>query len=244
MSEEEYASILDTAEDEPIIIIPEDDEERDYTQCTTRIEPGISEKTAEVKKRTAAGLIRDFWYYHKNAVIILVAFAVFIGMFIYSAVVKTTNDLTVAVFSENAFSDSDQMTVRMFLADYVPDFDGDDTGAVGGDFFVTADDDYTAAQIEADYKNRIRCIYFTTKESFEYITELYPDMFESYNGCDLWIPLSGTDLCRDLSAQDTDVSKLGISLVARQEGNTEYYERAVALLDALREKYPEIFEQV
>ncbi len=242
MTEEEYVSILDTSEDEPIIIIPEDEAERDYTQCTTRIEQEVTEETAEIGKRTFSGMMRDFWYYHKNAVVVLAVLALFIGLFIYSVAVKTTNDLTIAVFSESAFSDSDQMAIRMLLADYVYDFDGDGTGAVGGDFFVTADDEYTAAQIETDYQKHRRCIYLTTEESFEYIIGLYPDMFESYNDCDLWIPLSGTDICRELKAQGTDVSNLGISLTAKPNGNTIHYERAVELLDALRRKYPEIFE--
>ncbi len=134
------------------------------------------------------------------------------------------------------------MAIKMFLSDRATDFDGDNMRTVGVDFIISADDKYTAAQIEADYQNRIRCIYITTEESFEYITELYPDMFESYNGCDLWIPLSGTDLCAALSAEGADCSELGISLLAKPDGDTENYDRAVALLDALRKEYPEAFE--
>ena len=247
--EKEYISILDGAEeDAPIVIMPEDGEnERDYSShsgfmssvaARSLDEENSDEK--EKKKRTAADVIRDFWYYHKNAVIIILFLAVLLSVLFSALCSNKPCDLTVALFSENQYSESEMISLKLLLSNNVEDFNKDDSCTVEADFII-GNDEYAAAQAEADYKNGIRCIYLTTAESYEYITGLYPDMFESYNGCAEWIPLSGTDLCRELAANGFDASDLGISLLSRPDGSTEQYDRAVILLDRLREKYPDVF---
>lgn len=246
--EKDYVSILDGAEDDvPIVIIPDDDEneERDYSNHTSYISAVVGEqeqKPAEKEKRTFLSVIRNFWYYHKITVIIVIfVIAAFAALFA-SFFSKKTNDLTVAVYSENYYSDTEKLGIKLLLSEHIEDYNSDDMYSVEADFMITDNEDYTPSQIAADYESRVRCIYLTTEEAYEYIIGLYPDIFESYNGCDEWIPLSGTDLCKDFLTFGADVSDLGISLLAKPDGESENYERSVALLGKLKELYPEVFE--
>lgn len=244
--EKEYVSILDGAEDdEPIIIIPdEDEEERDSYVSSGHAGAVINEDVEDYipKKRTFFSVIRDFWYYHKTAFLLTAFILAAIIVFIATLNTKSSVDFTAAVCTDKYYSNEEMIALKLVLSEHIEDFNDDDSNAVEADFLVTDNKDYTPSQIAADYNDHIRCIYFTTEEGYEYITGIYPDMFESYNGCEKWIPLSGTDLCNAFKAQGIDVSDLGISLLAKPEGDTEQYERAVSLLDSLREKYPEVFD--
>ncbi len=247
--EKEYTSIPEGAEDDaPIVIIPEEsEEERDYTahsgfmsSVAAKSLDGENPDAEGKKKRTVSDVIRDFWYYHKNAVIIIVFTVALLSVLFAVMGARKAHDLNIAVYSDSIRSESEMIVLKLFFSNNIEDFNKDDSCTVDADFIV-GNDEYAAAQAEADYRNRIRCIYLTTEESFEYISGLYPDMFESYNGCDEWIPLSDTDLCSALAAGGFDASDLGISLLAKNEENAEYYNRAIALLDTLREKYPDAF---
>lgn len=244
--EKEYVSILDGVEDdEPIVIIPDDeDEERDYSVSSGHagavIRDEIEERTPQ--KRTFFSIIRDFWYYHKTAFLLTIFLLSAVIFFIATLNTKSSVDFTAAVCTDKYYSNEEMIALKLVLSEHIEDFNDDDSNAVEADFLVTDNNDYTPSQIAADYNDGVRCIYFTTEKSFEYIIGIYPDMFESYNGCDEWIPLSGTDLCVALKVQGFDASDLGISLLAKPEGDTKHYDRAVSLLDSLRENYPEVFD--
>lgn len=183
-----------------------------------------------------------FWAQHKMIVLIAAFVIMLIAGIIWIAVTKEHHDFTVAVYTQDSMDTVKKDVLGSFFAQYVDDTDNSGVKSVCIDAYKLDENDIDSlpgvALIDSDSTQHIRCMYFTTKASFDYITGQYEDMFESFDGCDEWIPLENTTLALAMAEYGLDCRDMGLSLL-RAQGDE--YDAAVHFLKALEAAYPDVF---
>ena len=194
------------------------------------------------KEQSLGAYTGGFWAQHKVTVIIAVFAALLIGGLIWIAVTKEHNDFTIAVYTQKNMDTLEKDVMGSFFAQYVDDTDNSGVKSVCIDAYKLDENDIESlpgiALIDSDYTQHVRCMYFTSKDSFDYITDLYEDMFESFDGLDEWIPVENTSLALAMAEYGLDCKNMGLSLL-RSSGDE--HDAAVDFLISLKVTYPDVF---
>lgn len=187
-----------------------------------------------------------FWSRYRLIIITVLLLAVLIVTFIVMSVTKTHNDMTIALYTDNGVTIEQKNVLSTFFSRFAEDTDRSGIQSVGIDDCVLSDADLSkltkaVGAIDADHVDGVRGIYLLSRSAFEYITDIYPDMFESFEGNEYWIPLDNTRLDYALEGYGFDCTGYGLSLLSDFGTENSGHAPAVSFLRSLRLTYPDVF---
>lgn len=146
------------------------------------------EKKKEVvlKPKGVKEKLKNFWYHHKGAAIIVTAFIVIGGYFIYDIVTKPEYDATVVV-ATNGSMYLYQELLENYFAEYAEDYNNDGTLRIGAAVCALRPSDSAEAKNEYAMANRAKLtsmlasgehiLFLIDDVGYEHVTQSQEDAF-------------------------------------------------------------------